>query len=200
MRVLIYVAMFGLLAGCQPIVQRITGAQPNQQVTLDLNAAANATMRVQIVSRQAETVLSRIAVSNGVETWLSVDDISLSFQQGVLVASRGLGFDLMGANADATLQAMAGQGGPVYRRQMRYLTGDHQSTYLMAGCSMAFKGMDVVNGKHLERFEEKCQARRHVFTNVFWRNASGMIVQSRQWISPEVGYLKNSVGVNVPQF
>lgn len=193
MRTFVYAAMFGLLAGCQPVVQRITGTQPPQEVTFDVGTASAPVMRVQIVSRQADAQLSRVAVSRGVETWLAVDDISLSFQQGVLVATRGLGFDLMGADATATLRAMAGQGDPVYRRQMRYLTGDHQSSYLMAGCSMAFVGPDVVDGRSFERFDEKCQARQHVFTNIFWRNASGAIVQSRQWVSPEIGYLRNGL-------
>jgi hypothetical protein len=194
MKVLLYAAAFGLLAGCQPALQRIAGAQAPAQATISATALAGPVMRVQIPSRNANAQLSRVAVSNGVETWLAVDNISLSFREGVLVASRGLGFDLMAADATATLTAIAGQGAPVYRRQMRYLTGDHHATYLMAGCSMKGIGPETVNGQRLQRLEEKCQARQNAFTNIFWLNASGAIVVSRQWVSPEVGYIRSILG------
>ncbi len=193
MRIFLCAAAIALLAGCQPALQRIAGTQAPAQVTLSQKALAGPVMRVQIASRGADAQLSRVAVKDDVETWLAVDNISLSFRHGVLVASRGLGFDLMGADANGTLAAFAGQGAPVYRRQMRYLTGDHHSTYLMAGCQMTVTGWEVVGGQRLERLEEKCRARQNSFTNIFWRDSSGFIVQSRQWISPEIGYLRSSI-------
>lgn len=198
MKVLFLAAAFGVLAGCQPVIQpvlqRIAGAQVRQQASLSRADSAGPVMQVQIASRNANAELSRVAISNGVETWLAVDNISLSFRQGVLVASRGLGFDLMAADAAGTLTAIAGQGPPVYRRQMRYLTGEHHSTYLMAGCSMKMVGIEAVGGQRLNRLEEKCRARRDVFTNIFWLNASGAVVESRQWVSPQIGYIRNKSG------
>jgi hypothetical protein len=194
MKVLFYAAAIGLLAGCQPALQRLAGSQAPAQAIISGAALEGPVMRVQIPSRGADAQLSRVAVSNGVETWLSADNISLSFRDGVLVASRGLGFDLMGANADGTLAALAGQGEPVYRRKMRYLTGDHKSTYLMVGCQMKMIGSETIGGQRLQRMEEQCQAHQDTFTNVFWRNAVSTIVQSEQWVSPEIGYLRSSIG------
>lgn len=193
MRLFLYVAAFGFLAGCQPVLQRISGNRDSQQITISSEAFSGPVMRVQIASQRADAQLSRVAISNGVETWLAADNISLSFQHGVLVASRGLGFDLMGADATSTLNAISGQREGVYRRQMRYLTGDHHSTYLMAGCQMSLAGQEIVEGQRLQRLEEQCQAGQAQFTNIFWRDPSGKIVQSRQWLSPKIGYLRNNV-------
>lgn len=193
MKVFLFAAALGLLAGCQPALLRLSGTPAPTQATLSSAALAGPAMRVEIPSRAANAVLSRVAVNDDVETWLAVDNISLSFRQGVLVASRGLGFDLMGADAQGTLDAIAGQGDEIYRHQMRYLTGDHHSTYLAAGCRIQIIGTEDVQGQPLQRLEEKCRARNNIFTNIFWQDASGMIVQSRQWVSPEIGYLRTSL-------
>lgn len=194
MKVLFYAAAISLLAGCQPALQRLAGSQAPAQAIISGAVLEGPVMRVQIPSRGADAQLSRVAISNGVETWMAADNISLSFRNGVLVASRGLGFDLMGSEPAGTLTALAGQGKPVYRRQMRYLTGDHKSAYLMVGCRMKTIGLETIGGQRLQRMEEQCQAHQDTFTNVFWRNGAGTIVQSEQWISREIGYLRSSIG------
>lgn len=196
MKVLVLATAMVALAACQPVVQRLAGNPTQAQVDLPAEALAGPVMRVQIPSRGANAALSRVAVNKDVETWLAIDNISLSFRQGVLVASRGLGFDLMVADAQNTLTAIATQSPDVYRRQMRYLTGDHQSFYLNAGCSIAFVGPEAIAGQRLDRVEERCKARNDLFTNVFWRDGSGRVVQSKQWVSPQVGYLTTSLQQN----
>jgi len=194
MKVFFYMAVLGLLVGCQPIVQRLSGGAAPAPAALSPEASAGPRMLVQIPARGATAVLFRVAVNKDVATWLTADNISLSFRQGVLVASRGLGFDLMTADAQGTLDAIAGQGKAVYRRQMRYLTGEHHTTYLTAGCSMNATGTVVLDGQRLRRFEEHCKAGQNVFTNVFGLNAAGTVIRSQQWVSPEIGYLSNGIG------
>lgn len=190
MKLFLCLAAIGLTVGCQPTLQRLSGASPtSQNIAHSSDAQSGPVMRIDISSRNASARLSRVAVNKDVETWLAVDNISLSFRQGVLVASRGLGFDLMGADVQGTLNAISGQGEDVYRHQMRYLTGDNHTNYLMAGCSMKLIGVDVVNAQQLQRFDETCKARRNNFTNIFWLNGLGDIVQSRQWVSPEIGFI-----------
>lgn len=183
MKALFSAALLCLLGACQPLTGSITDEQ----------AQNGPQMRVQIRSRGADATLLRVASNDDVVTWLTVDNISLSFRQGVLVATRGLGHDLMGADASATLGAFEGLGDPVYRRQMRYLTADNQTTYLMASCEMARVADEAIKDKVLARFDEKCIARQHSFTNIYWKNEDGVIVDSRQWVSPEIGYIRNSI-------
>jgi hypothetical protein len=193
MKALICVVAFSMLAGCQSVVQPLIGEKPSAPVVLPAEALSGPQMHVQISSRGAAALLSRVAVNKDVETWLAVDNISLSFRQGILVATRGLGFDLMGADAQNSLDAIAGQGPEVYRRQMRYLTGDNHSTYLTAGCSIVSVGAETVDGQRLQKFEEQCQARQNRFTNLYWQNGSGQIVQSKQWVSPQIGYMTTNL-------
>lgn len=183
-----------LLTGCQTVMpplalQKLSGATPPAPVTFSAEQLASPKMQVQIASRGAQALLVRVAVNQDVETWLTADNISLSFRQGVLVASRGLGFDLMAADASGTLAALQGQGAPVYRRQMRFLTSDQRSTYLMAGCSLTATEAEMVAGRQTRRLEEQCQAHRHKITNLFWVDGAGHILRSQQWVSPEIGYL-----------
>jgi len=197
MRLLLYVVVLSLTMGCQPVLQRLLDTPPApQNLTLTSEMLTAPVMRVDIPSRNARAQLSRVAVNKDVETWMAVDNISLSFRQGVLVASRGLGFDLMGADAQGTLNAFSGQGEEVYRRQMRYLSGDNHSTYLMAGCRMKTIGIEVIDTQRLQRLEETCKARQNDFTNIFWLNETGDIVQFKQWLSPETGYIKGSIAQN----
>ncbi|OZA19542.1 MAG: hypothetical protein B7Y02_00660 [Rhodobacterales bacterium 17-64-5] len=192
------VASICLLSGCLPIVDKLAGQPAPERVSLSAEALAGPFLLVQIPSRNVSATLARIAVNADVETWITADNVSLSFRQGILVASRGLGFDLMGADATGTLAALSGSEAGIYRHQMRYLTGDNHNTYLMAGCQMQNKGSEVRSGQTLHRLEESCVARDNDFTNVFWVDANGRILQSRQWVAPEIGYIDVSLQAKRP--
>lgn len=181
------------LAGCQPVVQKLTGTPPESKLSAPTEALSGPVMQVQIPSRGANAELRRVAVNKDVETWWAIDNTSLSFQRGVLVATRGLGFDLMGADAQNTLTAIEGFGEKTYRRQMRYLTGEHHSAYLNAACSITVVGPETIDGQRLRRLEEQCQTRSNLFTNLFWLNESDQITRSRQWVSPKIGYLSTNI-------
>lgn len=189
---LLVVSVF-LLSGCQPLLDKISSQQEPERVSLPPDALSGPRLVVQIPLRKTTATLARIGVNADVETWITADNVSLSFRQGILVATRGLGFDLMGASATGTLAALSGAEKGVYRRQMRYLTGDNHTTYLMAGCQMDHLATEVRSGQTLQPFQESCVAAGHKFTNLFWINASGTIQQSLQWVSPEVGYLQSSM-------
>ena len=175
------------LMGCQSIGQSFIGQPHFETAKLPPSVLAGPVIEVRIPTRGATATLARVGVNRDVETWLTKDNISLSFQQGVLVASRGLGFDLMGADASGTLAALAGRGAPAYRRHMRFLTGEHDSTWLMASCSMATVASDQPN---LRLFEEQCTAHRNQFMNRYWLDDNGTIRRSRQWVAREIGYVE----------
>ncbi len=134
---------------------------------------------------QAQAPMKLVGSSNGVDTWMSADRYSVSLQDGVVVATRGFGFDLMGADAEATLRALAAPGSGPYARQLRYLASDNRSTWTRAGCRVDF----AVDTSDANRMEEVCTTYSEAFTNTYWLGAAGQILQSRQWVSAEVGYL-----------
>lgn len=157
-------------------------------------------IRADLPARGATAVLRPLGQNGAVTTWTTVDNITLSFRQGILVASRGLGQDLMAADPEATRAALAGEAPGIYRRKMRYLTGDNHSTWLTAGCTMR-QAEGTVEG--LRRFEETCQARDESFTNIYLLDGAGRVAQSRQWLSPglgsvEIGPFRLPAGVAQP--
>lgn len=190
-RVLMLCAALTVLAGCMPDVLR--------RVAPDLAPAAagalpfampqkgDTLLSVVIPSRGATALLAHVGSNQGVETWMSADRITVSVEQGVVVATRGLGHDLMAGDAKNTLAAISGAQTGVYRRQMRYLTADNHTTYVTAGCSMSSPGSDNVQGRMLRRFEESCQARNSKFTNRYWVDGSGKVLASEFWVSPQIG-------------
>lgn len=179
-KALVLLACAAALAGCGP--------SPRHQAELAAAAQPFLTaplIRADLPARKARAVLRPVGQNGTVSTWQTLDRITLSFDDGILVASRGLGDDLMGADAAPTRAALAGQAEGVYRRKLRYLTGDNHSTWLTAGCVMRALGGE--NG--LRRFEESCRARDHAFTNVFELDSAGRVAKSRQWLSPALGYV-----------
>jgi hypothetical protein len=133
-------------------------------------------------------MMKRLGVNGTIETWMSQDWRSISLDRGVVVGTRGFGFDLMGADASPALAAMAAPSGAAYSRLMRYLTADNHSVWLRAGCHLATVGHDAARG--LRQIEEHCEAATTSFTNRYWLDAAGQILRSTQWIASEIGYFE----------
>lgn len=140
-------------------------------------------------ARNASATLAVEAVNGTVTTWHTADNITLSFDRGVLVSTRGLGDDLMGAGADKTLTALAGGFAGPYRRQLRYLDGENHTVYITAGCTMTKHSTETLGKQRLRRHDELCKTFEQSFTNTFWTDAHDTVRRARQWVGPEVGYL-----------
>ncbi|MBT8410780.1 MAG: YjbF family lipoprotein, partial [Octadecabacter sp.] len=124
-------------------------------------------------------------------TWLSVDGLSLTLDRGLLVATRGFGDDLMGADVSAALRSLNGGGN--HMRTLEFLNGLDQIERPVFECSTRVTGREIIT--IVERsyatfvLEENCVGENATFKNTYWRDANGVIWQARQWISPLVGYL-----------
>lgn len=151
---------------------------------------AAARLYAELPSSGATATLAIETVNGTVTTWRTADNATLSFDDGVLVSTRGLGDDLMGAGAEKTLAAFAGGDAGPYRRQYRYLDGENHTVYLNAGCTVQGRGTEAVDGRHLRRRDEVCETFHSAFTNVFWFDSMGRVVRSRQWVGPEIGYVE----------
>jgi hypothetical protein len=148
-------------------------------------------LEVTILDRGAQARLNKVGQNGTVTTWASKDGISVSLDRGVLVATRGLGDDLMAAGAQATLDALTGKPGE-YRRIYRFLDAQNHADYELMGCTMQTLGPETLAARRLIRHEETCRTFTDSHTNVYWTNPGGRIVASRQWISPLVGSLTAS--------
>lgn len=133
---------------------------------------------VQIPSRDAVAVLTRVGTNNDVDTFLTPDGITISLRNGMVVATRGLGFDLMTANVTEPLMAVTGTGDTAVRVH-RYLDGENQIVAQSFGCAYAVTALRQVT--------ETCTSASDDFENIFVMDARGNIATSRQWISPQIG-------------
>lgn len=138
-----------------------------------------------------------VAGQNGTRTtWLGGLGTSVTLDGGVVVATRGLPRDLMGANAQDTITALRGGGGTATRVH-DFPTDQDQVQQITLTCDIAPKGQEQVNrlGRSINatRFEEVCRGEGLALTNVYWIDGSRRIVRSLQAVSPDAGYLQIDV-------
>ncbi len=199
------------LAACGPLNEGSTGAQVLELAATRIAGAPPVAasglavsqdeilsspgkyMRVNISNINRWDTMARAGTNGPRVTWVDGSNMTLTLENGIIAATRGLPRDLIGANVSETWHAIRAGGGKA-RREHEFLTDlDSISTQLLQ-CSIAFKGPEVIerlqNTLNSVRFEEECQGEGLQFTNVYWVNDAGVILRSLQAVSPDAGYLQ----------
>lgn len=199
-----------LLAGCgeeisesRKVIQAVTtsllpGGQDNaplqrpQFSRAAIEEAGQDFVLASVPQRGVAALLQR-AGENGPEvTWLAEDGVSVTYEQGFLVATRGLGPDLMAADISGVAAAVARGGGSATRIH-EYLDGNDQIVRHEYSCRIERVGRERITiyerSYDTEKYEETCQRGGQTFANSYWIDALGVVWKSRQLISPPVGYL-----------
>lgn len=166
----------------------------SSEIGLTRTALANIVTPVDLVTierRGAQGVIAKTGTNRGVETWSSLDHKTLSFRDSILVATRGLGEDLMSASVpDSGLLRTAGQS---YQRVHIVLNGEDQPVSLRFNCSVNDQGAEsitvVERAYSTQHMRENCTGPSGSFSNDFWFQSGGKLRKSRQWISNSVGYV-----------
>lgn len=139
----------------------------------------------------AGAVLFQVGTNRGVETWASVDNRSVSFRQGMVTATRGLGGDLMAAETPPLSQVASASG--TFVRSIVYLNGEDQSVTERFLCEYATVGTEdvviVERGYRTRRVQETCSGDSGRFVNDHWFQG-GTLRQSRQWAGPFLEYVE----------
>jgi len=148
-------------------------------------------LRVSIIAREA-TALVIPAGTNGTKTtWFSEDGLSVTFDQGVLIGTRGLGDDLMGANVSGTISSLRTGGN--YLKTMQFLDGLDQietQTFECIAVPIRTETITIIERDQAATVtEETCSGSEQLFKNTYWTGPDGVVWQARQWVSPDVGYL-----------
>lgn len=134
---------------------------------------------IKVPSMQSATFMTPVVGNPDIETFLSGGRASVSLRDGMIVGTRGFGFDLMTAEVREALRALSGHE-PTAMRTHQYLDGEDQLVSRSFDCTYARNGRQV---------RETCAAPSHEFENRYVVDDQGRIVSSRQWISPQVGYI-----------
>ncbi|HKL65436.1 MAG TPA: YjbF family lipoprotein [Roseovarius sp.] len=170
-----------LAAGCDRVSRtlNLTGtvaAVPPQPI-------GPARLRVRLPATGAQATLAPVARNGGVTVWQTLDGITLSFRDGVLIATRGLGDDLMSADVDGTLAMLRGSDRATQYPHIRsYLDGEDRTVFRSFQCRRE-AGPD-------RQITERCVSTDVGMTNIYWLDGAGEITRSRQWVSPAVDYME----------
>jgi len=168
-------------------------ADPRKMITREaIDASPVKVLLAGIETRNAFATLSPVGENSGVVSWVTGDRIGLSFKQGVLVSTRGLGQDLMAADVSGSLGALrAGRGQTI--RIHDYLDGENQIQRRRFQCDIQTAGREVLSIYGLKiatnHVIESCQNPDYSFQNHYWISAGSKIWQSRQWIGPTLKYV-----------
>ena len=183
----------------QAVQAKFGGAQPTPAptgpvLTPDQVAAnPNGYLVMNAYGGSLVTALAAAAQNGDRTTFLSPDGLSVTTQNGVMVASRGFPRDLMAADVNGTMQALITSGGPTTRIH-ETLSGDDQIMRQTFACTVASQGRETIGimGRQIgtEVFAEECRSDRLAFTNRYWISDDGRMVRSLQAIAPESGYVQ----------
>lgn len=133
-----------------------------------------------------------------IAVWNSSDKAQVILRNGVLVATRGIGGDIIAANANLTIRALGTGENLSGTRRYTFSDGDVTTTELVFRCDIQNLGPGRINianqsfgARHMR---ENCTGvtRKDLrIINDYWvQPASGVVRQSRQWVSEDSGYFE----------
>lgn len=177
----------------QPVVVTPDMLARTKVAALQLNAEnTGGTDFLKRVSRRSDSY------AGTVEIWSSSLGVQVFLRNGVIVGSRGLGGDMISADADVTvraLQARANRSGP---RRYVVSDGDSTTTDMVFECTvrnMGVQNITIVNQVFkTHHLQENCTGGPggdKTLKNDYWvETGTGLVKKSRQWIGPTIGYFE----------
>ncbi len=156
-----------------------------------LEEAGKPILRVSSATLGQTGFLTVLDDKGDVLTWKTPDGATFSQRSGVLIQTRGLGADLMSAQAPSVGQLM--QPGTSYQRIYYFLGDDDQGTRRTYDCTTTIVGkerIEVLGRSHrATHVSETCERKLGKLTNDYWIEGAS-IRQSRQWVSGAIGYIE----------
>lgn len=146
-----------------------------------------------------QKVATRFDSAQGVVViWESSDKAQIFLRDGVVVGSRGVGGDIIAADAGSTLSALKRQGEGSGLRNFIVSDGDVTTTDYAFRCDVVNLGEEVISVSiqsfRTSHMQETCLedgADLRVVRNDYWvEKSSGFIRKSRQWMGPRIGYFE----------
>ena len=127
------------------------------------------------------------------EVWLGVDGTTLTFKNGHLIATRGLGEDLMSSEGTFPSFHLI-SGSAEYFKTQSWLSEDNQITSTNYSCTAsvenARKAITIFDKTFLvQRAVETCKAGDSTIKNEYFFERNGVVRRSRQFHSPTLGYI-----------
>ncbi len=147
-------------------------------------------LRAVIPVRSADALLTITDVKGSTVTWGTTDGTTFTQREGVLIQTRGLGPDLMSAQAPSA--AALRTAGGTHQRIYYFLGEDDRSTRRTYECTVTAAGTEEIQifqrTHRVEKFTETCGRQQGSISNSFWFEGP-MIRKSRQLASGGLGFI-----------
>ena len=127
------------------------------------------------------------------EVWLGVDGTTLTFKNGHLIATRGLGEDMMSSEgAFPSFHLISGSA--EYSKTQSWLSEDNQTKSLNYSCTASVENarekITIFDKTFLvQRATETCIDGDSKIGNEYFFERNGIVRRSRQFHSPALGYI-----------
>ena len=161
--------------------QVLTTAILRARLTPDVRASIGASVLIaELPKIKVAAVVAAIAQNGNVITWQAQDGVGISTKAGLLLSTRGIGFDLMSSSVDGPLAMITGHATGTAIREHRHLDGEDQLVLTRFECTY-LRSKDYV--------AESCSNPKLTIENQYWLDQSGDIWRSKQWVGAKNGYM-----------
>ncbi|MDB4081258.1 YjbF family lipoprotein [Amylibacter sp.] len=127
------------------------------------------------------------------ETWFSSDGITVSLFNGELIATRGMGNDVMNTIIPRTKSYNERVNSP-YLKTINFLTSENKIQNVSLNCVMTqsddTKSIEIFERNYdVSKYVEICRNDKYSIENQLWQDLEGNTLKSVQWHSKTHGYI-----------
>lgn len=156
---------------------------PDVLAQVALSSLKGPLLLAELEGADAVAVLGPFGQNGAVTTWSTEEFQTVSLEGPLVVATRGLGNDLM---------TVSQRGGA---RTYHLMDAANDPVTITVTCAIRAEPSapaKIAGGKVISasRVSESCQGDGVEFTNTYWTKTDGVIRRSRQWLGPKTGYVE----------
>jgi len=158
-----------------------------------IDAAKMPVLFVELASGQNGTLTPYPGQGIG-QTWLGIDGATITMEQGVLKASRGMGDDLMGSSSSMPQWSKIKHNTKAYSRETRHINGDNKIFTNFFDCNIQkTKTNEIIKIWKVEfrvaKFEETCSHQGLEIKNTYYIDNREIVRRSQQYHGSTIGYI-----------
>ncbi|MGH1354870.1 MAG: YjbF family lipoprotein [Thalassovita sp.] len=192
-----------LKSALKSVFNRSENTQAAAPAKVDINTILRQTAPASLVlvnltdHDNISALMLEIESNGGFRTYGTAAKQSVTFRNGLITSTRGLGDDLMASISGDSRALIRARRAGTGTRVMDHVNGAGELLRQTFSCETFVTGsgrvkQGAVNAATTE-LTENCASAQNKFTNVYQISGSGMILSSTQWIGPGAGYVEVKV-------